>query len=160
KGKVVRGYLGINIENVDADKEAAFHLKSLDGAFVQQVLPGEPAEAAGIKPGDTIIRADSVPVKDTRDLIGYVSSRPPGSKVRLAVVRDGKEMTMIATLAERQLEGTAGMEKGSGGSDEPRGKIGISVAPLTPQVRKSLGIDASIEGLYVDHVKEVSPAYD
>jgi serine protease Do len=160
KGKVVRGYLGINIENVDADKEAAFRLKSKEGAFVQSVLPGEPAENAGVKPGDTIVRVDSVPVKDTRDLIGYVSSKNPGSKVKLTLMRDGREMTVNATLAERQLEGGSGGEKGNGTTDEPRGKIGISVAPVTPQIRKSLGLETSVEGLYVEHVKEVSPAYD
>jgi serine protease Do len=160
KGKVVRGYLGINIENVDADKEAAFRLKSKEGAFVQSVLPGEPAENAGVKPGDTIVRVDSVPVKDTRDLIGYVSSKNPGSKVKLTLMRDGREITVNATLAERQLEGGPSGEKGSGTTDEPRGKIGISVAPVTPQIRKSLGMETSVEGLYVEHVKEVSPAYD
>jgi serine protease Do len=160
KGKVVRGYLGINIENVDADKEAAFRLKSKEGAFVQSVLAGEPAETAGVKPGDTIVRVDNVPVKDTRDLIGYVSSKAPGSKVKLTLMRDGRELTVSATLAERQLEAAAGTDRGNGSTDGPRGKIGISVAPVTPQIRKSLGMDASVEGVYVDHVKEVSPAYD
>jgi len=160
KGKVVRGYLGINIENVDADKEAAFRLKSKEGAFVQSVLPGEPAENAGVKPGDTIVRVDSVPVKDTRDLIGYVSSKNPGSKVKLTLMRDGREITVNATLAERQLEGGSSGEKGNSTADEPRGKIGISVAPVTTQIRKSLGLETSVEGLYVEHVKEVSPAYD
>jgi serine protease Do len=160
KGKVVRGYLGINIENVDADKQAAFHLKSMDGAFVQSVLAGEPAESAGVRPGDTIVKVDDVAVKDTRDLIGYVSGKAPGTKVALIVERDGKETALTATLAERRLEGVPGAEKNATGSDEPRGKIGISVAPLTPQVRKSLGVEASVEGLYVDHVKEVSPAFD
>ncbi len=160
KGKVVRGYLGINIENVDADKEAAFHLKSMEGAFVQSVLTGEPAETAGVRPGDTVVKVDNVPVKDTRDLIGYVSGKAPGSKVKLTVVRDGKELALTASLAERQLEGNGGGEKGLAGSDEPKGKLGIAVTPLTPQVRKSLGVDASVEGLYVEHVKEVSPAFD
>src|SRR5262249_44643952 len=160
KGKVVRGYLGINIENVDADKEAAFRLKSKEGAFVQSVLPGEPAESAGVKPGDTIVRVDNVPVKDTRDLIGYVSSKSPGSRVRLIVMRDGREFAVTATLAERQLEPTSASGKANGASDEPRGKIGVSVAPVTPQIRKSLGLETSVEGLYVEHVKEVSPAYD
>jgi serine protease Do len=160
KGKVVRGYLGINIENVDADKQAAFHLKTMEGAFVQSVLAGEPAESAGVRPGDTIVKVDDVAVKDTRDLIGYVSAKAPGSKVRLTVERDGRETALTATLAERQLEGIAGSEKGASASDEPKGKIGISVAPLSPQARKSLGVEASVDGLYVEHVKEVSPAYD
>jgi serine protease Do len=160
RGKVVRGYLGINIENVDADKQAAFKLKSGSGAFVQSVVPGEPAESAGIKPGDTIVQVDQVPVRDTRELIGYVSSKAPGSKVRLTVMREGREMAVTATLAERGADSVSDGGKGGSGGDESRGKIGLSVEPVTPQVRKSLGIDASVEGLYVDHVKEVSPAFD
>jgi serine protease Do len=160
KGKVVRGYLGINIENVDNDKQAAFKLKSTSGAFVQSVLPGEPADAAGVKPGDTIVQVDNQPVKDTRELIGYVSNKAPGSKVKLTVVRDGREMTLTAALAERGTDGGSSAEKGSAGGDESRGKLGLSLDPVTPQIRKSLGLDTSVEGLYVEHVKEVSPAFD
>ena len=160
RGKVVRGYLGINIENVDPDKQAAFKLKSTDGAFVQSVLPGEPADAAGVKPGDTIVQVDGTTVKDTRELIGFVSAKAPGSKVRLTVVRDGKEMNLTATLVERGGEGAGGGDKGAGGADESRGRIGISVEPVTPQIRKSLGLEATVDGLYVNHVKEVSPAFD
>src|SRR3984893_3160274 len=105
KGKVVRGFLGINIVNVDSDRAAAFGLRSEDGAFIESVEAGKPAEKAGVRPGDTIVRVDDVPVKDTRDLIGYVSGKSPGSKVRLAVVREGKETTLTATLAEREGEG-------------------------------------------------------
>src|SRR5215471_9055578 len=101
KGKVVRGYLGININPVDQDVAAAFKLKSADGAFVESVVTGDPADKAGVKPGDTVVRVDSVPVKTTRDLIGYVSSKAPGSKVHLTVVRDGKEQGFTVTLAER-----------------------------------------------------------
>ncbi len=160
KGKVVRGYLGISIKNVEAEEMAAFKLKSRDGVFVESVASGEPAEKAGLKPGDTVVRVDGIPVKDTRDLIGYVSGKSPGSKVKLAVVRDGREMPFTVTLAERGLEGSAESEKGGKGSEEPRGRTGISVRPLTPQIRQMAGADAGIEGLYVDHVKEVSPAFD
>ncbi|MGE5278681.1 MAG: Do family serine endopeptidase [Acidobacteriota bacterium] len=160
RGKVVRGYLGINIQNVDADKAAAFKLKSEDGAFVQSVLPGEPADKAGIKPGDTIVRADGTPVKEIRDLIGYVSARPPGSKVKLDVVREGKEMTVTAVLAERGAEGSDDEERGKASSDDSRGKIGVSVQELTPQVRQMAGLESSMQGLFVVHVKEVSPAAD
>jgi serine protease Do len=159
-GKVVRGYLGINIQNVDSDKAAAFKLKDQDGAFVQSVLPGEPADKAGIKPGDTILRVDSTPVKEIRDLIGYVSSRPPGSKVKLDVIRDGKEMTMTATLSERGAEGNEDEEKGKASNEDSRGKIGVSVQELTPQVRQMAGVETSMQGLFVVHVKEVSPAAD
>ena len=160
KGKVTRGYLGINIQNVDPDILAAFKLHGTDGAFVQSVVAGEPADKAGLKPGDTIVRVDNVPVKETRDLIGYVSARAPGSRVKLAVMRDGKEMPFTVTLAERGVESKADREKSARGSEESRGKIGISVQSLTSDVRRMAGIDAGTEGLYVQHVKQISPAAD
>jgi len=160
RGKVVRGYLGINIANLDTDKAAAFHLKIEDGAFVQSVQAGDPADKAGIKPGDTIVRVDSTPVKDIRDLIGYVSAKSPGTKVKLDVLRDGKEMTVNATLAERGAESSAERENREASAEEPRGKIGVSVQELTPQVRQMAGLDTGVQGLYVVHVKDVSPAAD
>jgi serine protease Do len=160
RGKVVRGYLGINIQNVDGDKAAAFNLKSEEGAFVQSVQPGEPAEKAGVKPGDTITKVDNTPVKEIRDLIGYVSSRPPGSKVRLDLVREGKDVTVTATLAERGAEGGEDEEKGEASNEDSRGKIGVSVQELTPQLRQMTGIESGVQGLFVAHVKEVSPAAD
>ena len=160
KGKVVRGYLGININPVDQDVMAAFKLKSTDGAFVESVVPGDPADKAGVRPGDTVVRVDNVPVKTTRDLIGYVSSKPPGSKVRLAVMRDGREQAFTVSLNERGAESAADNEKGAKGSEDSHGKLGVSVRPITPQMRQMLGLNSSIDGLFVEHVKEVSPAAD
>ena len=160
KGKVVRGYLGINIGNVTSDVASAFNLKSTDGAFVQSTLEGKPGEKAGLKPGDTIVRVDGVPVKETRDLIGYVSAKPPGGKVKLDLIRDGREMTVTASLADRDAESGVEEAKSSKSSDDSRGKIGVSVQELTPQVRQLARLDPEVRGLLVVHVKEVSPAFD
>ncbi len=160
KGKVVRGFLGINIVNVDSDRAAAFNLKAQEGAFVESVEAGKPAEKAGVRPGDTIVRVDNVPVKDTRDLIGYVSSKTPGSKVQLTVVRDGKETTLTATLAERKDEASEEGDSEKNASDDSPGKIGITVQELTPQLRQMQRVKAGIDGLIVVRVKEVSPAAD
>ncbi len=161
KGKVTRGFLGINIVNVDSDRAAAFGLKSEDGAFVESVEPGKPADKAGVKPGDTIVKVDSVPVKDTRDLIGYVSGKAPGSKVQLGVVRDSKDVTLTASLAERRDESNDGKgdpEKLS--SEDTHERIGIQVTELTPQMRQMERLRADVDGLVVVHVKEVSAAAD
>ena len=160
KGKVVRGFLGINIVNVDADRAAAFDLKAQEGAFVESVEAGKPAEKAGVRPGDTIVKVDSVPVKDTRDLIGYVSSKSPGSKVQLGLVRDGKDTTVTATLAERKDEAADEGEADSLASDDTPGKIGMTVQELTPQLRQMQRVKTGVEGLLVVRVKEVSPAAD
>jgi serine protease Do len=159
KGKVTRGFLGINIVNVDSDRAAAFGLKSEDGAFVEQVEPGKPADKAGVKPGDTIVKVDSVPVKETRDLIGYVSGKAPGSSVQLEVIRDGKPQTLTAHLAERKDEST-GKEPEKASSDDSHERIGIQVTELTAQVRQMQRLKADVDGLLVVHVKEVSAAAD
>jgi serine protease Do len=124
------------------------------------VTPGDPADKAGVKPGDTIVRVDNVPIKDTRDLIGYVSSKPPGSKVQLGIVRDGKEIAATATLAERKDETAGGEDSEGSAADDSREKIGISVQELTPQLRQMQRIKGEVEGLLVVRVKEVSPAAD
>ena len=160
KGKVTRGFLGINIVNVDSDRAAAFNLKSEDGAFVEQVEPGKPADKAGVKPGDTIVKVDGVPVKDTRDLIGYVSGKAPGSKVQLGVVRDGKDLTLTAALAERKDDTAGRGEPEKTASDDSHERIGIDVTELTPQMRQMQRIKADVDGLVVVRVKEVSAAAD
>jgi serine protease Do len=161
KGKVTRGFLGINIVNVDSDRAAAFGLKSEDGAFVESVEAGKPADKAGVKPGDTIVKVDSVQVKDTRDLIGYVSGKAPGSKVQLGVVRDGKDVTLTAALAERRDESGSGKDNPEKlSSNDSHERIGIQVTELTPQMRQMERIKADVDGLVVVHVKEVSPAAD
>ena len=160
KGKVTRGFLGINIVNVDSDRAAAFNLKSEEGAFVEQVEPGKPADKAGVKPGDTIVKVDDVPVKDTRDLIGYVSGKAPGSKVQLGVVRDGKDVTLTANLAERKDESAGKGDPEKVASDDSHERIGIQVTELTPQMRQMQRIKADVDGLVVVHVKEVSAAAD
>ncbi len=159
KGTVTRGFLGINIVNVDSDRAAAFNLKSEDGAFVESVEPGKPADKAGVKPGDTIVKVDSVPVKETRDLIGYVSGKAPGSKVQLDVIRDGKPVALTANLAERKDESN-GKEPEKASSDDSHERIGIQVTELTPQVRQMQRLKADVDGLLVVHVKEVSAAAD
>jgi serine protease Do len=160
KGKVTRGFLGINIVNVDADRASAFGLKSEEGAFVEQVEPGKPADKAGVKPGDTIVKVDGVPVKDTRDLIGYVSGKAPGSKVQLGVIREGKEIALTAALAERKDETGDKADDERVASGDSHERIGIQVTELTPQMRQMQRIKADIDGLVVMRVKEVSAAAD
>src|SRR5262245_920843 len=160
KGKVVRGFLGINIVNVDTDRAAAFNLKGQEGAFVESVETGKPAEKAGVRPGDTIVKVDGVQVKDTRDLIGYVSSKAPGSKVQLGLVREGKDTTVTATLAERKDEAGPEAESENFASDDSPGKIGMTVQELTPQLRQMQRVKTGVDGLLVVRVKEVSPAAD
>ncbi|HTD51404.1 MAG TPA: Do family serine endopeptidase [Thermoanaerobaculia bacterium] len=159
KGKVVRGLLGIRIGPVDQDVMQAFHLPSMEGAFVQSVDAGEAAAKAGIQHGDAIVKVDDMPVKDPRDLIGYVSSKPPGQKVRITLLRDGKTREVTATLGERQAGAETETER-TGTRGATRQKLGISVTNLTPDLRQRLNVGSGVSGVIVEDVQEVSPAAD
>ena len=158
EGKVVRGYLGVTIGPIDASMQESLGLPSRDGALVQSVEKGMPADKAGIRHEDVIVRVDQVPVKNNRDLIDYVSGKRPGTKVTLTFVRGGKEMTSVATLETRKEEGEVAATEPA--SDEHREKIGISVEELSPALRRGYEIGKEIEGVVLTHVKNVSAAAD
>jgi serine protease Do len=159
KGKVTRGLLGIRIGPVNQDIMQAFHLPSMNGAFVQSVDSSGPAAKAGIQHGDTVVRVDDVDVKEPRDLIGYVSSKAPGSRVRLTVLREGKTLTLTATLSEREAPESEQTER-AGGREGARGRLGISATDLTPDIRQQLNISSGVTGVVIESVSPVSPAAD
>ncbi len=159
KGKVTRGYLGVNIQNVDQDIQDAFNLPSRDGAFVQSVEETGPAGKAGLQKGDTIVAVNGMPVKETRALIDTISGMPPERKVELDVIRDSKRRSVTVTLGERPS--VAGQDEPSGGpSASPASKLGFEVEDISARTRRSFEIPSSVEGVVVTDVESGSAADD
>jgi len=159
RGKVVRGYLGITVTNLDQETVDAFELDSRQGAFVQEVIEDHAAGKGGVRHGDIILEIDGNPVEDTRDLIDTVSALPPGTEVELRVVRDGRQMNLNVELEERVREGEdVEQDVESKDEDEAASRVGVSVSELTPRVRQSLGLDESVAGVVITRVRAVSPA--
>jgi len=158
-GRVRRGYLGVNITNLDHDVAEAFGVASTDGALVQEVVPRSPAQEAGLRNGDIIIGVDDRPVTDTRHLIDYVSAKAPGSKIELELVRGGKVMRSTLTLQERPEGETvaAEPEPGEEGATE---WLGLQYQDLTPGLRQMHGIPDAIRGVWVTDVAPTSPLVD
>jgi serine protease Do len=159
QGKVTRGYLGMGIVDVTDQVKEGFNLPSAQGALVQSVTPGKPADEAGVKPGDVVVAVDGRPMRNNREIIDYISYIPVGSPVKLTVIRDGQQKTLTAKTAERPDDGekTADTEK-EGETAPTRNKLGMSVQNLSPQTRQLYGLDDTIKGVVVTSVKEVSPA--
>jgi serine protease Do len=159
KGRVTRGYLGINIQNLDYDRAQAFGLDQAGGALVTRVVDGSPAAAAGVRHGDVVLSVDGRRVKETRDLIDYVSAQGPGETVTLEVLRDGKRMNREVKLSERSGEQESE-------SAEPVGReggidwLGLEYQDLTPGLRQNFGLPSSVEGIVVRDVAASSPLYD
>ncbi len=159
KGKVSRGYLGIQIGNLDYSTAQAFGLERAEGALVQSVEDGTPASEAGVRHGDVILGVDGRPVKTTRDLIAYVSAKGPDSTVTLDILRDGKRVEKQVRLRERPA---LGQEEESQPAPRDSGIdwLGLQYQTLTPGLRQSHGLPSSVEGIWITEVAPTSPLYD
>ena len=116
KGRVVRGWLGISIQDLTDDLAAGFGISSKGGVLVADVLKDGPAEAAGMKSGDVIVELGGVPIKEVTDLQKRVAALLPGRAVPLTVLRDRKNSKLTVTLGEQPGEETvvAAGSKGEG----------------------------------------------
>jgi Do/DeqQ family serine protease len=144
KGKVERGYLGIFMQDVDQNIAKHFKLKKPRGVIVTDVVKGSPAEKAGIKTGDLILKIDGREVKNSIQLRAYVQSKKPGDRVKLKILRDGKEMEIRVTLgsADKFASAQPSKERSQNTKDigisvrEERGKVIVqSVDPNGPAAR-------------------------
>ncbi len=161
RGKVVRSYLGMNIQDVNDEMRQAFALPSTRGALVEAVSADKPADTAGIQKGDVIVQVNDHEVRRNRDLIDYISAQPVGSTLKVTVLRDGQRKTLSAVTAERPPDNDQQKEQSEQSPTSPtHNKLGISVQELTATVRQMYGIDDSVRGILITNVKEVSPAAD
>ncbi len=158
-GTVRRGYLGVNIEDLDFEKAASFGLDSTDGALVSRVLGDSPSEEAGIKYGDIILGVDGKQVRNNRELIDYIAAQPPDAVVDLEVYRNGERMQKQVTLGERP--GTEAVVERQ--EEEDEGEIewlGLQYQDLTREMRSLHDIPDEVQGVWVTGVTPTSPLYD
>jgi len=97
-GRVTRGWLGIEPQDITPELARAFGLQHRDGVIIASVLPNGPAARAGVQPGDVVLRLDDAPVTDSIGLLNQIAPLAPGSRVRLALLRDGnvREVQVVA----------------------------------------------------------------
>jgi len=109
KGRVTRGYLGVNIQGISPELAAAMKLSDSKGALVADVVPGGPADKAGIRRGDVIVGFDGKSVGGNHELPVMVAATPVDREVKVTVIRDGKEQQLLASkVGQRELLARAG----------------------------------------------------
>jgi len=151
-GKVVRGYLGISIQELDPNIKKSFKYSG-EGALVAEVIPDSPAEKAGIIAGDIIVDYRGKKVSSMAELKKLIGETMPGEKAEMTVFRDGKTSKASAEVIELKEEAPAprpGVEKPT--------RFGIQVQDLNPQIRQQLGVPNSLEGVVVAAVEPDSRA--
>jgi serine protease Do len=161
-GKVIRGWLGVSIQDVTPELAKQFALPETKGALVTDVLEDSPAAKAGLQQGDVIISFDGKPVENTGILRNHVAQTPVGKKVQVGVIRDKKEKDFELLIAEQPKELASGEEESSGA---PEGEVstalsGIEVRDLSPSLAQQYGLSKSDRGVVITQVEQGSAAAD
>src|SRR6516165_4255055 len=151
-GKVTRGWLGVSIQRVTPEIAKAMGLEKDRGALVSEVMQGSPAEKAGIRSGDVITEYDGKPIERANDLPILVAQTPVGKDVSLVVQRENKRLPFAIQIGELKEE-----EKVA--SAPEKGRFGLSVQTVTPEIARSLSLDQP-SGAIVSNVQSGSPAAD
>ncbi len=152
-GQVVRGYLGVSIQPMTTDLAKSFGMAQATGALVSSVVEGSPAAKAGVKAGDIITEYDGRKVARSEDLPRAVAETPVGRGVSIAVVRDGKPITLRATIARLSEPETRSATQSKAAKDA----LGLSLQPLTPAEARERGLGERA-GVLVRGVQDGSPA--
>jgi serine protease Do len=153
-GKVTHAFIGIQISDVTPDNAKFFQMNKAEGALVSEVEPDTPGAKVGLRTGDVITELDGKPVTDAGQLQMTVGQKRPGDTIHLQVVRDSKPTSIQVTL--EALGNGRGTE--TAGGEHGKGRWGLSLADLTPDVRNELQAQASVHGAIVEDVKPGSPA--
>jgi serine protease Do len=146
-GKVAHARLGVEIQTLNRSLADSFKLKAPNGALVAKVEPDSAAARAGIKVGDVILKFNGETVVDAGQLSSQVGMATPGDKAALEIWRDGKTMTLSATIGSAESATLASTT--DAGASGPA-KLGLALRPLTPAERSQSGLSS---GLLVEDVQ-------
>lgn len=153
KGKVVRGFLGVEMRDLSIGVSEKLGVK--EGVLVTGVQPDSAAEKGGIQLKDVIVKINEKPIKSGAELRHAIEALAPGTAAKIVVVRNKAEKTITVKIGEYDNKGQS--SDGST-SDEQIAKTGLTVQPLSDELRQTLGIDKDIEGVVVRKVEPGSPA--
>jgi serine protease Do len=156
-----RGYLGVGLQPLDEDLAPSLGLPKDSGEIVRSVVASGPASRAGLQQGDVIVKVNGQQVTPDQTVSYLVANTAVGARVPLEIVRGGKHMTVYVNVGERPTEealakitgGDSGATSGDGAAPTaPQKALGLSLAPLTPQLAQAANLPASAAGVIVTAV--------
>jgi serine protease Do len=157
KGQVRRGMLGVGIQNATTDIASSFGLKERTGIIITSVTPGGPADKAGLKDNDIILKMNGKDETVTSDLRNQVAAMAPGTEVTLLIWRNNAEQQVKVKLGEMTQE-SASATPGQGGGNQPAGRLGLTVQTISPSIARQLRVPAGTPGVVVTEVDPAGPA--
>lgn len=156
---LIRGYIGIELGNISRNLAIALGLKSTQGALVTDVVKGSPAEAAGLEPGDVILKFDGKAMKTAEDTLGRIRGKKAGEAAEITLVRKGEVLeTSVPVIANSDTNTLKLRSDISANGQSIAEALGIQVSDLTPQERLSLGLNETTAAVLISDVKQGSQA--
>ena len=160
-----RGYLGVSLQPVDEDLAPALGIAKDTGELVRAVVPGTPGAKAGLQQGDVIVRVNGQAVTPDQTVSYLVANTPVNSRVPLEIIRGGKRATVTVQVTERPTEEALAKLSGGGTGDatvdgattSPQRALGLSLAPLTPQLGRAANLPTNAQGVIITKVDPNSP---
>jgi serine protease Do len=161
-GETRRGWLGVQVQNVTDEIAISLGLQEPKGALVAKVSPDSPAAAAGLQPSDVILSFDGQPIDNMRSLPRAVAATAIGKSVAVELLRKGQPMDLTVTVGrlpeDEEIEDAVTTEDTPAPEPEREDLLGLSIAPLTDELRERYNIGRTIEGVVITEVKPNSPA--
>lgn len=154
-GEVVRGWLGVGIQDITEEISDYYGIKGVKGVLVTKVFTGDPADKAGIRPKDIILEVNGQKIETSRELTRVIAAIPSGDTASIKILRDGMEKTFKVKIAER-IDASIPSRRASSGREY---EFGLRVANLTPEIGRRFGI-AETEGVVVTYVQSGSQGED
>ena len=154
-GRVVRGWLGVTIQDLDEDLARSFDWQETKGALIGDVQEASPAADAGLRAGDIIIEYDGRAIEDTNALRLLVAGTRPGERVAVTVFRDGRRRQLDVELGELDAADAGTSRPGAGGSEV---SLGMSWRTLTDDIASQLGYEENPGGVVITNVEPFSAA--
>lgn len=156
-GRVVRGFMGIQLQPLTEDLAKAFKIESDGGALVGDVTKDSPAQKAGLKEGDVVVEIDGRKISEPRELQIIVAAKAPGTEVNVKVLRDAKEQVFHVKLGERPSQNA--VAKAGPSEEEPDVLDGVTVADIDKELVREFEIPEGEAGVVVTQIDPDSPSY-
>ncbi|MBQ7594898.1 MAG: Do family serine endopeptidase [Synergistaceae bacterium] len=167
-GRVKRGWLGVSVRDINEQMAKVYGVEGTNGAMIGDVFKGDPADKAGIKPGDVVVELNGEKIKDANNFVQKVRTLAPNTVAKLVVVRKGKKLNFNVKLAERNSTGDGSVKETeekkdeapeiSSGSEALK-DFGISkTAQINDTIRRTYRLNSDVEGVIVTELDKNSPA--
>ncbi len=155
-GQITRGVIGVSVQDVTRELAEQFRLPNTHGALISQVNKDSPAEKAGLKAGDVVVRFNGRAVADTGQLRNFVAASAPGSKATIVVIRNGREQSFTVAIGKMPSESVASAAAAPSGGNQ-LARLGLAVQTLTPDLASQFDVEAD-KGVIITGVEQGSLA--